>query len=79
MLHSYPLAAKYNDLTQQRAALNQQRELYFDQASDPQIKQRMEQFQAEVAASSQMLLILRLELNHYNLVNPVHSYLIFQV
>lgn len=52
------LAAKYNDLTQQRADLNQQRELYFKEvtpgvygASDPQIKQRMEKFQADVAAS----------------------------
>lgn len=41
-----------NNLERELAALNQQRELYFDQASDPQIKQRMEQFQAEVAASS---------------------------
>ena len=40
-----------NNLERELAALNQQRELYFDQASDPQIKQRMEQFQAEVAAS----------------------------
>ena len=41
-----------NNLERELAALKQQRGLYFDDMSDAQIKQRMEQFQAEVAASS---------------------------
>ncbi|MDB0064319.1 hypothetical protein N9F47_03970 [Gammaproteobacteria bacterium] len=45
-------AAKLQDLQNQKVGLEQQRELYFEEASDPQVKQRMEQFQAEVAASS---------------------------
>jgi hypothetical protein len=37
------LYAKYNDLTKQKAALKQQRGLYFDDMSDAQIKKRREE------------------------------------